>query len=196
MGGPSRCLQPDQDSTGRFPRLAPPYKISVILLRSATRRFGCSTNVNESFPLIAAALDEDLRLEIDAPAFDIVRYVIAVLLGCQPSCCPFAGVDTQPSHVAILLCGSVSNLNAFLEEFVRLLLARARIGRESRRSRPTTDKPATYPADRAANRFGGLTGLERAVRRTALPIRGCTWLDGQSWRELLLMGSWSVAAYL
>jgi len=78
------CLQPDQDSTGRSPRLAPPYKISAALLRSATSCFGCSTNVN--FPLIAAALDEDLRLEIDAAAFDIVRHAIAVLLGCQPSC--------------------------------------------------------------------------------------------------------------
>src|SRR5262249_27832507 len=105
---------PDQDSTGRFSRLAPPYKISLVLLRSATSCFGCSTNVNESFPLIATALNEDLRLEIDAAAFDIVAYVIAVLLGCQPSCCPFAGVDTQPSHVAILLCGSVSTLTAFL----------------------------------------------------------------------------------
>jgi hypothetical protein len=74
------CLQPDQDSSGRFPRLAPPYKISVALLRSATSCFGCRTNVNESFPLIAAALDEDLRLEVHAAAFDIVRYVIAVLL--------------------------------------------------------------------------------------------------------------------
>jgi hypothetical protein len=140
------------------------------LLRNATSCFGCSTNVNESFPLIAAALDEDLRLEIDAAAFDIVHYVIAVLLGCQPSRRPFAGVDTQPSHVAILLCGSVSNLNAFLEEFVCLLRARARIGRESRRSRLTTDKLATYPADRAESRFGGLIGLERAVRRTFQPI--------------------------
>src|SRR5262249_26058346 len=97
------------------PPAAPRYRTSVALLRSATSCFGCSTNVNESFPLIAAAPDEDLRLEIDAAAFDIMRYVIAVLLGCQASCCPFAGVDTQPSHVAILLCGSVSNLNAFLE---------------------------------------------------------------------------------
>src|SRR5262249_14940203 len=113
--------------SGRFPRLAPPYKISVALLRSVTSCFGCSTNVNESFPLIAAALDEDLRLEIDAPAFDIVTYVVAVFLWCQSSRRPFAGVDTQPSHVAILLCGSVSNLNAFLEEFVRLRLARARV---------------------------------------------------------------------
>src|SRR5262249_42946524 len=93
-----------------FLGLAPPYKISVALLRRAT-------SVNESFPLIAAALDEDLGLEVDVgAALNMVAYVIAVLLGCQPSCCPFAGVDTQPSHVAILLCGGVSNLNAFLEE--------------------------------------------------------------------------------
>src|SRR5215472_11203523 len=113
------CLQPDQDSTGCFPRLAPPYSTSVALLRSATSCFG--------FPLIATALDEDLRLEIDAAAFDIVRYAIAILLGCQPSCCPFAGVDTQPSHVAILLRCRVCDLNTFFEEFVCLRLSRARV---------------------------------------------------------------------
>jgi len=32
-------------------------------------------------------------LEIDAAAFDIVTYVIAVLLGCQPSCCPPSRLD-------------------------------------------------------------------------------------------------------
>src|SRR5262249_20407741 len=90
--------------------------------------FGCSTKVNESFPLIAAALDEDLGLEVDVgAALNMVAHVIAIFLWCQPSCCPFAGVDTQPSHVAILLCGGVSNLNAFLEEFVCLRLSRARV---------------------------------------------------------------------
>jgi hypothetical protein len=78
-------------------------------------------------------VDQNLRLEIDAAAFDIVTYVLAVLLGCQPSCCPFAGVDTQPSHVAILLCGGVSNLNTFFEEFVCLRLPSTRVLRlESR----------------------------------------------------------------
>src|SRR5262249_3353619 len=97
-------------------------------LRSATSCFGCSTNVNQSFLLIAAALDEDLGLEVDVgAALNIVAHVIAIFLWCQSSRRPFAGVDTQPSHVAILLCGSVSNLNAFLEEFVRLRLARARV---------------------------------------------------------------------
>src|SRR5262245_32265529 len=82
---PSKCLQSDQDSTGRFPRLASPYKISVALLRSATSCFGCSTNVNESFPLIAAALDEDLGLEVDVgAALNIVAYVVAVFLRAHP----------------------------------------------------------------------------------------------------------------
>jgi hypothetical protein len=49
------------------------------LLRSATSCFGCTTNVNESFPLIAAALDEDLGLEVDA-ALVLVLDVVAVFL--------------------------------------------------------------------------------------------------------------------
>src|SRR5262249_52903079 len=131
--------------TGRFPRLAPPYKISVSLLRSATRCFGCSTNVNESFPLIAAALDEDLRLEIDAAALNIVAYVVAIFLWCQSSRRPLARINPQASHIAILLRCRVCDLNTFVEEFVRLRLARARISQESpRRSsarcRPTAVK--------------------------------------------------------
>jgi hypothetical protein len=119
--GPKSVSSQTRIALAAFLGLAPPYKICVALLRRAT-------SVNESFPLIAAALDEDLGLEVDVgAALNIVAYVIAVLLGCQPSCCPFAGVDTQPSHVAILLCGGVSNLNAFLEEFVCLRLARARV---------------------------------------------------------------------
>src|SRR5262249_8490632 len=77
--------------SGRFPRLAPPHKISIALMWCASSYYGLSMNVNESFPLIAAALDEDLRLEIDAPAFDIVRYVIAVLFGVPTELLPICG---------------------------------------------------------------------------------------------------------
>ena len=49
------------------------------MLRKATNCFGCSTNVNESFPLIAAALDQNLRLEVDA-ALVLVLDVVAVFL--------------------------------------------------------------------------------------------------------------------
>jgi hypothetical protein len=48
-------------------------------LRSATSCFGWSGNVNESF-VLATALNEDLRLEVDAAAFDIVAYVVAEFL--------------------------------------------------------------------------------------------------------------------
>ena len=50
------------------PPAALPYNVSVALLRRATSCFGFSTNVNESFSLIAAALDEDLGLEVDVGA--------------------------------------------------------------------------------------------------------------------------------
>src|SRR5262249_47391033 len=100
---------------------------SVALLRSATSSLGCRANVNESFPLIAAALDQNLRLEIDAAAFDIVTYVIAVLLGCQPSCCPFAGINLQARDAYVFWRGLVRYLKAFLEELVSLRLASTRV---------------------------------------------------------------------
>src|SRR5262249_28388688 len=110
------------------PRLAPPYKISVALLRSVTSCFGCSTNVNESFLLIAAALDEDLGLEVDVgAALNIVAHVIAIFLWCQSSRRPLARINPQASHIAILLRCRVCDLNTFFEEFVRLRLARARV---------------------------------------------------------------------
>jgi hypothetical protein len=44
----------------------------------------------------AAALNEDLRLEIVADALDIVAYVVAVFLRREPSSHPFPRVNTQP----------------------------------------------------------------------------------------------------
>src|SRR5262245_19255969 len=110
-----------------LPRSALPYNVSVALPRSAISCFGCSANVNESFAFVGAALDQDLRLEVDAAAFDIVAQVVAVFLRCQSSRRPFARINPQPSHVAILLCGGVSNLNAFFEELVCLRLASTRV---------------------------------------------------------------------
>jgi hypothetical protein len=55
--------------------------VLVALLRKATSCFGCSRNVNVSFVVTSAAAgDEDLWLEVDAAAFDIVAYAVAVLL--------------------------------------------------------------------------------------------------------------------
>jgi hypothetical protein len=52
------------------------------LLRKTTSCFGSSTNVNESFAFVGAALDQDLRLEVDAAcAFNIVTYMVAVFFG-------------------------------------------------------------------------------------------------------------------
>src|SRR5262249_60268786 len=119
-------------------------------LRSAGSCFGCGTNVNESFPLIAAALDQNLRLEIDAAAFDIVRYVIAVLLGCQTSCCPFAAVDAQPRNVhSFRRCG-ICDLNDLLKVFVGLRLARARVSLNS--ISLSTSRPPKRSASRSQSR--------------------------------------------
>jgi hypothetical protein len=52
---------------------------------AAPRRFGCSRNVNVFLLLTSAAAgDEDLWLEVDAAAFDIVAYMVAVFLGGEP----------------------------------------------------------------------------------------------------------------
>src|SRR5215831_9621327 len=80
-------------------------------------------------------------------------------------------VSTRKRATLQFSCVAVSAISIHSLKNLSACAARARIGRESRRSRPTTDKPATYPADRAANRFGGLIGLERAVRRTFQPIQ-------------------------
>ena len=56
----------------------PAARISVALLRSATSCFGCSRNVNVFLLLTSAAAgDEDLWLEVDAAAFDIVAYMLS-----------------------------------------------------------------------------------------------------------------------
>jgi hypothetical protein len=55
------------------------------LLRSATSCFGCSTNVNESFPLIAAALDQNLGLEVDVGAALNIVADVMISLGSPPT---------------------------------------------------------------------------------------------------------------
>jgi hypothetical protein len=100
------------------------------LLRKATSCFGCSRNVNVSFVVTsAAALNEDLWLEVDAAAFDIVAYVAAVFLGCEPGNSEFADVDpiTRAGSLDVVFQGLVGDFDHFLEVVVRLLLARTRV---------------------------------------------------------------------
>jgi hypothetical protein len=99
------------------------------LLRKATSCFGCSRNVNVSFVVTsAAALNEDLRLEVAAAcAFDIVAYMVAVFFGGEPRDREFAAVDAQPRNVhGFRRCG-ICDLNDLLKVFVGLRLARARV---------------------------------------------------------------------
>ena len=110
-----------------LPPPAPPYSTSVALLRSATSCFGCNIKLFVSLVLTAAALDQNLRLEIDAAAFDIVAYMVAVFFGGEPRDSEFAAVDAQPRNVhGFRRCG-VCDLNDLLKVFVGLRLARARV---------------------------------------------------------------------
>src|SRR5260370_28794678 len=72
--------------------------MSVALMGKAASCFGCSRNVSVSFVVTsAAALNEDLRLEVAAAcAFDIVAYMVAVFFGGEPRDSEFAAVDAQP----------------------------------------------------------------------------------------------------
>jgi hypothetical protein len=102
------------------------------LLRKAISCFGCSRNVNV-FRLLtsAAAGDEDLWLEVDAAAFDIVAYMVAIFFGGEPRDSEFAAVDAQPRNVhGFRRCG-ICDLNDLLKVFVRLRLARAYLSRKS-----------------------------------------------------------------
>src|SRR6476620_3237622 len=112
---------------GLPPPAAPPYKISVALLRSATSCFGCGRNVIVFLLLTsAAALDQDLRLEVHA-ALDVMLDVIAVLLRREPRDSEFAAVDAQPRNVhGFRRCG-ICDLNDLLKVFVGLRLAGARV---------------------------------------------------------------------
>jgi len=66
-------------------------------------------------------------LEIDACAFDIVAYMVAVFFGGEPRASEFAAVDAQPRNVhGFRRCG-VCNLNDLLKVFVGLRLARTRV---------------------------------------------------------------------
>ena len=98
------------------------------MLRKATSCFGCSRNVNVSFVVTSgAALNEDLWLEVDAAAFDIVAYMVAVFFGGEPRDSEFAAVDAQPRNVhGFRRCG-ICDLNDLLKVFVGLRLARARV---------------------------------------------------------------------
>jgi hypothetical protein len=102
------------------------------LLRKATSCFGCSRNVNVFLLLTSAAAgDEDLWLEVDAAAFDIVAYAVAVLLRREPGCHPFTSIDAQSVSLnawrvfVFALTPAIRYLKAFLEELVGLRLARA-----------------------------------------------------------------------
>ena len=81
----------------------------------------------------AAALNEDLRLEIVADALDIVAYVVAVFLRREPSSHPFPRVNTQPialnTRLAFILAvlSTIRDLKALFEEQVGLRLSRARV---------------------------------------------------------------------
>jgi hypothetical protein len=72
----------------------------------APKKYGdrrCSRNVNVSFVVTsAAALDQDLRLEVHA-ALDVMLDVIAVLLRREPRDSEFAAVDAQPRNVRVAL---------------------------------------------------------------------------------------------
>jgi hypothetical protein len=84
----------------------------------------------------AAAGDEDLWLEVDAAAFDIVAYMVAVFLGGEPRDSEFAAVDAQPRNVhGFRRCG-IRDLNDLLKVFVGLSLSRARISQERRYANP------------------------------------------------------------
>ena len=115
----------------------PAARISVALLRSATSCFGCGRNVIVFLLLTsAAALNEDLWLEVDAAAFDIVAYMVAVFLGGEPRDSEFAAVDAQPRNVhGFRRCG-ICDLNDLLKVFVGLSLSRARISQERRYANP------------------------------------------------------------
>ena len=66
-------------------------------------------------------------LEVDAAAFDIVAYMVAVFFGGEPRDSEFAAVDAQPRNVhGFRRCG-ICDLNDLLKVFVVLLLARARV---------------------------------------------------------------------
>jgi hypothetical protein len=78
---------------GLPPPAAPPYKISVALLRSATSCFGCGRNVIVFLLLTsAAALNEDLWLEVHA-ALHIVLDAVAVDLGRELANVPSIGIE-------------------------------------------------------------------------------------------------------
>jgi hypothetical protein len=101
------------------------------LLRKAISCFGCSRNVNVSFVVTsAAALNEDLRLEVAAAcAFDIVAYMVAVLLRRELASVPSIGIELQTrlADLTRLRLDAVDYRHDFCGQRIGLLLARARV---------------------------------------------------------------------
>src|SRR5215475_3796591 len=91
----------------------------------------------------AAALNEDLRLEVAAAcAFDIVAYMVAVFFGGEPRDNEFAAVDAQPRNVhGFRRCG-ICDLNDLL--FCRPA-PRARAPSRPGRGGPPPFSPALTP---------------------------------------------------
>jgi hypothetical protein len=64
---------------------------------------------------------------VDACAFDIVAYMVAVFFGGEPRDSEFAAVDAQPRNVHGFRRSGICDLNDLLKVFVGLRLARARV---------------------------------------------------------------------
>ncbi len=80
-------------------------------------------------PLDAAHLDKHRRLK--RHALHIVLDTIAVLLRRESGCRPLAGINLQARDAYVFWRGLVRDLKAFLEELIRLRLARAYLSRKS-----------------------------------------------------------------
>ena len=72
-------------------------------------------------------------LEVDAGAFDIVAYMVAVFFGGEPGSHPFTSIDAQSVSLNTLrvfvfaLTPAIRYFKAFIEELVGLRLARVRV---------------------------------------------------------------------
>jgi len=81
-----------------------------------------------------------LWLEVDAAAFDIVAYAVAVLLRRESGCHPFTSIDAQSISLNTLRVfvfaptPAIRYLKAFLEELVGLRLSRESIARLAARA--------------------------------------------------------------
>ena len=72
------------------------------------------------------------RLEVERwVTLDTVAYMVAVFLRREPGCRPLAGINLQARDAYVFWRGLVRDLKAFLEELIRLRLARAYLSRKS-----------------------------------------------------------------